>query len=90
MGSFLSLVVCCRFGPSALSNVCILSRWVHGLLRTINRWMRPPSRATAEAIGNCHKGRLSGSDGRKPTAGYRYTFPRERALQAECRADTVI
>jgi Glyoxalase-like domain len=26
MGSFLSLVVCCRFGPSALSNVCILSR----------------------------------------------------------------
>ena len=26
MSSFLSLVVCCRFGPSALSNVCILSR----------------------------------------------------------------
>jgi hypothetical protein len=26
MGSFLSLVVCCRFGPSALFNMCILSR----------------------------------------------------------------
>jgi hypothetical protein len=26
MGSFPSLVICCRFGPSALSNVCILSR----------------------------------------------------------------
>jgi hypothetical protein len=49
MGSFPSLVVCCRFGPSALSNVCILSRrGPHGV---------PP--VTHVPLGTCNGSRRS-------------------------------